>query len=129
MVSRNIRVFSVFIFTFYISSVYAQSQENVKAEFPKGPVAMYQYINEYLQPHLSKFQKDGQDLAPLIIISFTVEADGSLTNIKLKKEGANLQQNQLCLELVSSMPKWIPEHVNHTPIKVNKLLPLRFEVN
>ncbi len=56
-------------------------------------------------------------------VQFTVETDGSITNITLLKTDHQLL-NQAAIDVIRKMPKWNPASTNSTAIKSQFTLPI-----
>lgn len=93
--------------------------------FPDGIEKMGDYLAENF--HYPAHTKDIPEIEGLIIINFIVEADGSLSNVKLIKliEDYGLGLNEEAVRVVSSMPKWIPGKQNGKNVRVSYNLPLK----
>jgi protein TonB len=84
-------------------SIIAQGNVRIPAYFPRGTKAMITYVNNKLQyPPKAKAEKRGGT----VYIGFTVEPDGSLTNIKASEPPTDLDLE--VIRVVQAMPKWIP---------------------
>ena len=62
-----------------------------------------------------------------MIISFIVEKDGSLTDIKVEKSIDPLFDKE-AVRVVKSMPKWEPGMWNGKPARVKFFVPIRFRL-
>lgn len=90
-------------------------------EFPGGYDKFYQYL------------KDNRKITvPIgvnpdrVIVTFVVEKDGSLTDIKVVKSisaGCDAE----AIRLIKSSPKWLPGMVNGTPVRVLVPIPVSFK--
>lgn len=93
-------------------------------QFPGGEALMLQFLTEKLQyPRLAKeYGIEGR-----VVISFLVEKDGSLTDIKIVK-GIGGGCDEEALRLVRAMPPWKPgEHRGRT-VRVSYTLPVTFKM-
>lgn len=100
-----------------------QSFVEVDAEFPGGSKEMYKWIGEhFIYPEAA----EDVIVEEKVYVSFIVEADGSLSNIKIVK-GVNKYIDKECIRLVNSMPKWKPAHVNGKNVRSKYTLPFQFE--
>ncbi len=92
--------------------------------FPGGEAAMMDYIYDNLQyPTEAKAQK----IEGVVVISFVVEKDGTLTHIKTARDiGGGCGEEGL--RLVKSMPNWTPGLQRGKPVRVSFNLPVRFEL-
>lgn len=92
--------------------------------FPDGPQAMSQYITDHLQyPESAK--KDS--IQGNVYVSFNVENEGTLTDIKVIRSVSPELDNEAC-RLVNSMPKWIPVMKDGAPTSARYILPVRFSL-
>ena len=84
-------------------------------------------INKYLAENLRyphpDFCGEGR-----VVVTFTVEPDGSLTDIKVVRSIAK-ELDEEAVRLVKSMPKWIPgQHVEGKPGRMKYTLPIAFKL-
>jgi protein TonB len=61
-----------------------------------------------------------------VIVSFVVETDGSLSDIKVVKSLDPLFDKE-ALHVVKSMPKWIPGTQNGQPVRIKYAIPVIFK--
>ena len=73
------------------------------------------------------FYDDNQSIKTKIMVEFTVEADGTITNPKIKK-GINPLADAEALRVVSIMPKWIPKVSGGKNVSSKMTLPFNLEV-
>jgi TonB family protein len=96
-------------------------------EFPGGTDSLRNYLNRMIRyPELAK----EAGVQGTVYINFTVEKDGSLTNvnvIKGIKEGMGL--NEEAVRVVKGMPNWKPGKMNGRPVRVNMNIPVRFRLD
>ena len=111
-------------------TVVSQSKQNVydvveqMPEFPGGMPAMI----EFLQTNLN-YPKDAkkQNVGGRILVMFVVEADGSISNVRVaKKIFPSLDAE--ALRVVKAMPKWNPGKEKGKPVRVNFTLPIVFSL-
>ena len=88
--------------------------------FPGGQVALLQYLKENVQWPDTESCVQGR-----VIVSFIVETDGSLSDIKVVKSLDHLFDNE-ALRVVKSMPKWIPGTQNGQTVRVKYTIPVIF---
>ena len=109
-------------------TVVSQSKQNVydvveqMPEFPGGMPAMI----EFLQTNLN-YPKDAkkQNVGGRILVMFVVEADGSISNVRVaKKVFPSLDAE--ALRVVKAMPKWNPGKEKGKPVRVNFTIPIVF---
>ena len=112
----------------------AKSEEKVDQklpQFPGGDNAFYAYLekNVKLPEGFDKKQylKKNKNKYVPISVGFTIDVDGSITNVKvIDKTDALLDKK--AKEIVQNMPKWEPGYQNGTPIKVQYAIPVRFNL-
>jgi outer membrane transport energization protein TonB (TC 2.C.1.1.1) len=97
----------------------------VMPQFPGG--------NEALMFFLSKNMKYPQDAAKnkiegRALVSFIVEADGSISSVKMVKE-VYPSIDAEAVRVVKSMPKWIPGRQKGKAVRVRFVLPLNFKLS
>lgn len=62
------------------------------------------------------------------IVSFWIEKDGNLTEIKIEKS-VNDYLDRETVRVVKSMTKWTPGKQREKPVKVKMVIPIRFELD
>lgn len=62
------------------------------------------------------------------IVSFWIEKDGNLTEIKIEKS-VNDYLDREAVRVVKSMTKWTPGKQRGKPVKVKMVIPIRFELD
>ena len=95
-----------------------------KPEFPGGDKAFNQYLLNNLR-YPSKAKKN--NIHGLVKLSFTVEPDGSLTNIKIVT-GLDKSCNKEALRVIKNMPKWIPGKKEGKDVAGKFILPIKFSI-
>ena len=95
-----------------------------EASFPGGSTALTQYIKTNLQ-----YPKECQEGAPIgrVILGFTVNKDGSLSNIKVEKSLVPILDEE-AIRVLKSMPKWTPAKKNGKVVKSHATVPFTFKV-
>jgi len=92
--------------------------------FPGGPEALYKYIaNTVVYPTVAK----DSSITGTVIVTFIVERDGSVTNVKILK-GIGGGCDEEALRVVKAMPKWSPGKQDGKPVRVQFNLPIRFSL-
>lgn len=86
-------------------------------------------LRKFNQHLMSKLLKDvesinGQDL--IFRVSFIVEEDGSLTNIKILESSTSLYHSEI-VRVLKSMPKWYPARENGIPVRSTFSMPVRIK--
>jgi len=93
-------------------------------QFPGGESAMFQFLTENLRyPTLAKeYGIEGR-----VVVSFVVEKDGSLTDLKIVKDiGGGCGEE--ALRLMQAMPKWVPGQQHGRVVRVAYTLPVSFRL-
>lgn len=94
-------------------------------EFPGGMKAMYAFIEKNLvYPEAAK----AAGIAGKVYVSFIVEKDGSITNVKILRD-IGYGCGDEALRVVKMMPKWIPGKQRGNPVRVQYNLPVVFKLN
>lgn len=90
--------------------------------FPGGDEEMYKYLSKKIT-----FPKDVKDIGiqGKVYIQFTVEKDGSITNLDVVKT-PHKRLGNITSEVVSAMPNWVPGFLNNEPVRVRFTLPVNF---
>jgi periplasmic protein TonB len=92
--------------------------------FPGGDSELMKYLAENIKyPAIAK----ENNIQGTVALSFVVEKNGSLSNIKILKDpgGGCGKEAQRVLE---SMPRWTPGEANGNPVRVKFTLPVRFRL-
>ena len=97
---------------------------NAPSSFPGGKAAMKQFIARTMRYPAEAVKKGMQGTLP---VAFTVEEDGSLTNIYLKRN-AGPYLNKEALRIVSLMPKWIPAIKDGVKVKSTQTVEIVFRL-
>lgn len=95
-----------------------------KPQFPGGDKALVQFLDINLKyPEEAQKQKwEGKTL-----VAFTVNEDGSLTNVRILKSSQVVLDAE-ALRVIKLMPKWSPATVNGMPKKEMMVLPVNFDM-
>ncbi|MCX6234592.1 MAG: energy transducer TonB [Bacteroidetes bacterium] len=92
--------------------------------FPGDVEALFTYLSDSLHYPRQAIQ---QQIEGIVIVSFIVNADGSLSDIKIEK-GLGAGCNDEAIRLVKSMPAWIPGMHHGKKVKVLYNLPIKFDL-
>ncbi len=93
-------------------------------EFPGGQEALFKWLNDNLRyPTIA--EENG--VQGRVIVRFTVNTDGSITNIKVIR-GVDPSLDKEAIRVVKSMPHWIPGKMAGKPVRVNFTLPVMFRL-
>ena len=93
-------------------------------KFPGGEQAMMEYIAKNV-----KYPKDAKDKnqSGKVFVSFVVEKDGSVTEVKVLKGVCESIDNE-SVRVVKSMPNWKPGKQKGEPVRVSYCLPITFKL-
>jgi TonB family protein len=92
--------------------------------FPGGINAFYNFLQHNLHyPEKAK----RKNIQGKVFISFVVEKDGSLTNLKISK-GVSEDLDAEALRVIQASPNWNPGTQNGRPVRVAYTLPLSFSL-
>jgi len=92
-------------------------------EFPGGYDSLMQFINTravYTEDAISE-QVSGR-----VFVSFFIEVDGSVSEPKVLR-GLHPDLDSISLDIINSMPNWIPGEQRGKPAKCRYNLPIRFD--
>ncbi|MBO7226643.1 MAG: hypothetical protein J6V33_03565 [Bacteroidales bacterium] len=99
------------------------SNVDVSPMFPGGEDSLKTYIIRHFNFNVSQ----ECDIIGTIIVAFIVEPDGSITDIvRIRDIGCNAV-NEL-INVVKTMPKWIPGLLKGKPVRVRHFLTFRYEI-
>jgi len=93
-------------------------------EFKGGNENLFSYIGKNVE-YPKQAKED--EIEGMVIVSFVVEKDGSISNPKVLR-GAHPLLDEEALRLVSSMPLWKPGLQRGEPVRVQFNLPIRFSL-
>ena len=111
------------------SNVSAQEEEpmtqpEIAPEFPGGTVALLSLIQQNIKyPEEAK----EQEIQGRVIVQFTIEKDGSVTDVKVVKSVHPLVDEQV-VRAISAMPAWKPGMHEGKPVRVSYSVPFRFRL-
>lgn len=93
-------------------------------EFPGGKKALNEFIT-----HSIKYPVVAQEcgVEGKVLVDFVINADGSISNIKIK--GGSTSLNKEALRVVSKFPKWEPGMYKGEPVCVFRTFPIVFQLN
>ena len=90
--------------------------------FPGGLDAFYKYLQQTVRYPAKSFENRIQGK---VLITFIVEKDGSLTDIKVAK-GVSEDIDAEAVRVMTISPKWNPGTQNAKPVRVQYTMPLSF---
>lgn len=93
-------------------------------QFPGGMPALMKWLQDNM-----KYPKEAQDAKQQgrVIVSFVVEKDGSITNVRVVKSVTPALDEE-AIRVVKAMPKWNPGMQNGEPVRVNYTVPISFQL-
>tara|TARA_B110000285_G_scaffold95090_1_gene108497 strand:- start:4536 stop:4916 length:381 start_codon:yes stop_codon:yes gene_type:complete len=109
----------------------AQSEEeiidspDVEATFPEGTAAMQNWIAANVFYPQSAIENNEQGK---VYLSFIVELDGSLTNIKIVR-GVSSNLDKEAIRVIKKMPKWEAAEDKAKKVRTICRLPINFRMN
>lgn len=105
--------------------IYSREETDPPAEFPGGDLARADFLAKNLKyPVLAK----GSGIQGRVTVSFIVEKDGSLTDLKIASDiGGGCGKE--AVRLVQAMPKWIPGQYKGRAVRSKYTLPVVFKLN
>ncbi len=99
------------------NSIYNTAGIEVKPEFPGGMTKFYDYIRKNYQA------PDEEGLNGKVFVSFVVEKDGSLTDIKVIRD-IGYGTGKEAIRVLKSSPRWSPGEQNGKKVRVLYSLPI-----
>jgi len=102
------------------NSIYNTAGIEVKPDFPGGIANFYKYIGRNYQVP----EEDG--LKGKVFVSFVVEKDGSLTDIKVIRD-IGYGTGKEAIRVLKSSPKWTPGEQNGKKVRVLYSLPITIQ--
>ncbi|HEY8782320.1 MAG TPA: TonB family protein [Mucilaginibacter sp.] len=94
-------------------------------EFPGGLDAFLRFLNSHIRyPDAAK----KNNTSGRVIVSFVVERDGSLTDVKVAR-GIGDGCDEEAVRLIKSSPKWKPGIQNGKPVRVLYSIPIAFSLD
>ena len=116
-------------------SINAQSEETSVEEavydtveempqFPGGPSALFEYLSKNIHYPIVAEENGVQGR---VLVSFIVEKDGSLTDVKVEKS-VDPSLDKEAQRLVKAMPNWIPGKQHGELVRVKYTVPVTFRL-
>ena len=97
-------------------------------EYPGGMEAMIKYMQENITVP-EKYMDMDVKATYRVMVSFVVEADGSVTDVKtVKPEPSKQDLNDEAVRVVKGMPKWKPGTMDGKPVRVRYMLPVTYKL-
>lgn len=102
------------------NSVYNSAGIEVKPEFSGGMSKFYNYISKnYISPNVP-------GLKGKVIVSFVIEKDGSITDIKVLRD-IGYGSGEEAVRVLKNCPKWTPAEQNGKKVRCQYMLPLSIQ--
>ena len=102
------------------NTIYNTAGIEVKPDFPGGIAKFYSYIQRTFQPVEDENFPGGR-----VFVSFVVEKDGTLTDIKILRD-AGYGTGKEAERVLKKCPKWVPGEQNGKKVRVLYSLPIVF---
>lgn len=96
-----------------------------KPVFPGGENALYAYVAQQVNYPALAVEKN---IEGMVVVSFVVEKDGSLSNVKVVRSVHPLLDRE-ALRVIGAMPRWTPGKQNGKEVRVQFNLPVDFRLN
>ena len=106
-----------------IESTYSLASLEVKPEFPGGISEFYKYIGQNF-----KAPKDKKFPGGRVIVSFVIEKDGSVTEVKILKD-CGFGTAEEAKRVLLNCPKWKPATQKNVPVRCQFGLPIALTAN
>ena len=104
-------------------TIYLSSEQ--LPEFPGGQKAMFQYIaNNVVYPVFARMN----GIQGRTICQFIVNKNGSLSDIKILKSSGSKELDEEAVNVIASMPKWIPGRSAGEIVRVKYTIPVTFKI-
>ena len=100
------------------NTIYNNAGIEVKPDFPGGIAKFYSYIQRSFQPVDDENFPGGR-----VFVSFVVEKDGSLTDIKILRD-AGFGTGKEAERVLRKCPRWVPGEQNGKKVRVLYSLPI-----
>lgn len=102
------------------NNIYSTAGIEVKPDFPGGLAKFYKFIgNNYRTP-------EEEGLSGNVFVTFVVEKDGSLTDIKVVRD-IGFGTGKEAIRVLKSCPKWNPGEQNGKKVRVLYSLPITIQ--
>ena len=106
----------------YVYKVYDVVEQ--MPSYPGGQSALFEYLNKSIKYPVVAEENGIQGR---VIVSFIVERDGSITDVKVVKS-VDSSLDKEAKRVVQSMPRWIPGKQNGSAVRVKYTLPVTFKL-
>lgn len=95
------------------------------AEYPGGFTALTAFLKNNLE-YPATAKEEG--LQGKVFVSFIVEKDGSLSDVKVLKDKVGGGANEAAIKVVSAMPHWLPAMQDGKTVRCQYTLPISFKL-
>jgi protein TonB len=97
---------------------------DLEAEYPGGAAELQKFISTTIH-----YPEDAleNDIHGKVYLSFTVEKDGFITDIKVER-GVHELLDKESVRVVEAMPQWIPGEVGGKPVRTRCRLPIVYAI-
>ncbi len=106
-----------------VNTIYNTAGIEVKPEFPGGSTKLVSFISSNFK--YSQEMKEAE-LKGRIFVTFVVERDGSLTDIKVLR-GLGFGTEAEAIQLFKKMPKWLPGEQNGKKVRCSYSFPITID--
>lgn len=93
-------------------------------QFPGGSAGIVKYLQENIK-YPGKARESG--VRGRVLTSFVVDADGSITDVKVVKSVDNALDAEV-VRVIKGMPRWTPGKKNGVPVRVKYSIPINFNL-
>lgn len=104
-------------------NIYSAAGVEVQPEFPGGISKFYLFIDKKIK--ISE-QAKADALKGKVFVTFVVEKDGNLTDIKIIRD-IGYGTKEAVLDVMKSCPKWIPAEQNGKKVRCHYALPITID--
>jgi TonB family protein len=94
-------------------------------QFPGGDVELMKFLNKNVKYPVAAMKAGTQGR---VIVQFIVEADGSITNVKVLKKVSD-EIDAEAVRVIKAMPKWKPGMQKGQPVRVKYTIPVTFRLS
>lgn len=129
----NKYIFSLICFLFMMAlPMNAQSESSTKVyddvdEMPSFPGGNYGLMTFLAQNMVYPVTAQENGVQGRVIISFVVETDGSITDVKVARS-VDPSLDREAMRVVKAMPKWTPGKKDGKPVRVKYTTPVVFRL-
>lgn len=103
-----------------VNEIYNSAGVDIKPEFPGGYENFYKYIGSTFKvPNVPR-------LSGKILVSFVIEKDGSVTDIRVLRD-IGYGTNEEAIRVLKNSPKWIPAEQNGKKVRCSFMLPINID--